>query len=293
MSIPAPLPPGLRELALGDEGLRGWSVDTPRCTALVSAQGAQLLEFCPRGGAPLLWRSAAAALRPGKAIRGGIPLCFPWFGPHPDSPALPAHGFARTRAWQLDRAEQAGDALVLQLSLESDATTRDLWPFDFRAELHMTLGLEAHLECRVRNTGHQPFRFSFAFHSYFPVADSRHARVEGLDGALRIDQLDPQRRRGRQQGPLRFEGETDLVFLGAERELRLYDESGGTTTRIHAPGCHSVVVWNPGPEKAARLADMLPTEWPGMACVETGNIEDDAIELSPGASARLGLALAR
>lgn len=293
MPPPAPLPAGLREIAIGHDGLSGWAIDTAQCTALVSAQGAQLLEFRPKGGSPLLWCSPDAVLRPGKAIRGGIPLCFPWFGPHPDTPALPAHGFARTRTWQLDRAESAADALRLALSLESDAASRDLWPFDFRAELQMSLGLAPALELHIHNTGHLPFRFSFAFHSYFPVQDSRRARVEGLEGATCIDQLDPQRQAALQQGPLRFAGETDRIFLGVERDVRLLDESTGSVTRISAPGCRSVVAWNPGPEKAARLADMPPGSWSGMVCVESGNVDVDAIALAPGASVSLGLGLAR
>lgn len=293
MPTPVSLPPGLREVAIGTAGLAGWAIETPHCEALVSAQGAQLLEFRPSGGQPLLWRSPAAVLAPGKAIRGGIPLCFPWFGPSLGNPALPSHGFARTRTWTLEAADAHRDTISLLLALESDTASRDLWPYDFRAELQLTLGRHPALEFRVRNTGGTPFRFTFAFHSYFPLSDSRRAHVTGLEGATRIDQLDPQRRRGRQPGPLRFEGETDLVFLGVERELGLADEVEGSLTRLTAPGCRSVVAWNPGPEKAARLADMLPGGWSGMACVECGSVEDDAIELAPGAVARLGLAITR
>lgn len=293
MPTPVPLPPGMREVALGDAGLAGWAIETPHCQALVSAQGAQLLEFRAHGQPPLLWRSPCASLVPGKAIRGGIPLCFPWFGPHPANPALPAHGFARTRNWTLESAAASPDHLQLRLALESDAASRDLWPFDFRAELQMTLGRRPSLELCVRNTGRLPFSFTFAFHSYFPLQDSRRARVDGLAGALRIDQLDPQRRRGRQQGPLRFEGETDLVFLGVDGEPRLVDEADGAVTRIAAPGCRSVVAWNPGPDKAATLADMAPDGWMGMACVECGSLEDDAIDLAPGATVHRGLVLSR
>lgn len=291
--LPVPLPAGLREVALGESGLRGWAVATPQCEALVSAQGAQLLEFRPRDGAPLLWRSPAAVLAPGKAIRGGIPLCFPWFGPHPHNPALPAHGFARTRDWTLQAAAATDQGIELLLALEADAASRGLWPFDFRAELQMTLGRQPVLELRVRNTGGSAFRFSFAFHSYFPLRDSRQARVEGLSDATCIDQLDPQRRRAPQLGPLRFEGETDRVFLGVTRDVHLVDEAAGITTRLTAAGCRSVVAWNPGPEKAARLPDMAPGSWSGMACVESGNIAEDAIELAPGAVARFGLVVAR
>jgi glucose-6-phosphate 1-epimerase len=291
--MPVPLPAGLREVRLGESGLCGWVIETAQCEALVSAQGAQLLEFRPQGEAPLLWRSPTAFLVPGKAIRGGIPLCFPWFGPHPENPGLPAHGFARTRDWTLQSASADEDAVHLILALEADAASRDLWPFDFRAELQMTLGRRPMLELQVRNTGSRRFRFTFAFHSYFPLQDSRRARVEGLEGATRIDQLDAQRRRRRQHGPLRFDGETDQVFLGVTRDVCLVDEAGGSRIRLSAPDCRSVVAWNPGPEKTARLPDMAPESWSGMACVESGNVEEDAVELAPGAVAQLGLTIVR
>lgn len=293
MPLPLPLPPGMRELPLGEHGLTAWAIDTPACSALVSAQGAQLLAFQPRGGAPLLWQSPTAVLQPGKAIRGGIPLCFPWFGPHPDTPALPAHGFARVRPWRLRAAETQGEDLHLALDLEADADTWRLWPFDFRAELQMTLGRTVRLALHVSNPRPSPLRFSFAFHSYFALQDCARARVEGLEGSVRLDQLDPTRRRTRQQGPLRFAGETDQVFLGVTGDLRLVDEAADTSVRIAAPGCRSAVAWNPGPEKAARLGDMPAAAWTGMACVETGNLEEDAVSLAPGETGRFGLLLSR
>lgn len=284
MEALAALPPGLTATTVGDRGLEAWEVTTPACRALVSRQGAQVLAFQATGQPPLLWLSPRAAWQPGKAIRGGIPLCFPWFGPHPDDAGKPAHGFARIRDWTLATARQAPDALELEFNLGSDAATRALWPHDFAATLRMRFSTRLALQLVVTNTGESAFRPAFAFHSYFPLADSRHAHVQGLDGSVRIDQLAAGRPRRRQAGVVRFEGETDLVFLHARGDYRLADELDGRSVHLAAPGCRSVIAWNPGAEKTARLADMPPDAWSGMACVECGNVEDDSPELPPGAT---------
>lgn len=287
------LPAGVREIAIGDQGLRGWQVETPACRAVVSRQGAQVLEFQASGKPPLLWCSPLAARQPGKALRGGIPLCFPWFGPHPTDPAKPAHGVARQRDWVFAGARQASETLQLEFTLAADAATYALWPHDFVATLVMTFGRQLALQLTVANTGLEPFGFDFAFHSYFPLADSRQARVEGLANSLCIDQLAPGRPRSRQQGAVRFNGETDRIYLGTTGDCHLVDEVRGHFRRIRAPDCRSVIVWNPGPEKTARLTDMPSDAWRGMACVESGNIEDDASVLPPGAARAFTLLLAQ
>lgn len=291
MDASRPLSDTITEVALGTAGLRGWKITTPVCRALVSQQGAQLLEFQALGRKPLLWLSPRAHFQPGKAIRGGVPLCFPWFGPHPVDSRLPAHGFARTRDWTLAQADTAGDALQLAFTLHSDAQTRALWPHDFVATLVMILGRTASLQLHVANTGTEDFRFGFALHSYFPVTDIRQARVDGLEGVEYIDQLHAGRARFRQEGPLRFTGETDRIYLHAPSECCLADEAGGQAIRICAPDCRSIVAWNPWQDKAARLADMAPEGWQGMVCVESGNVEDDQVTLPAGASKVFSLLL--
>lgn len=284
------LPPALTEVALGSEGLRGWRIATPLCRALVSQQGAQLLEFQATGRQPLLWLSPRARFSPAVAIRGGIPLCFPWFGPDPAGHG-PAHGFARVRDWTLAEAEMTGDLLQLTFTLADDAATRALWPHAFRLTLVMVLGRTASLQLHVANSGPRDFRFAFALHSYFPVADIRQARLSGLEGVEYIDQLHPGRARARQADVLRFHGETDRIYLHAPGECCLVDEAGGQAIRIHAPDCRSVIAWNPWEARTARLVDMEPQGWQGMVCVESGNVADDQVMLPAGASKVFSLLL--
>jgi glucose-6-phosphate 1-epimerase len=282
MDVATPLPEELQPVALGSAGLSGWKIATPHCRALVSAQGAQVLEFQAVGKKPLLWLSEAAAYQPGRAIRGGIPLCFPWFGPAPDA-AGPAHGFARLLDWQLAEADARPEALHLLFRLGASAATQALWPHEFEATLAMTLGRVLQLQLAVANTGSDAFSFTFAFHSYFPVSDIRRAQVDGLDGTPWLDQLDPQRTQHIQQGPVTFAGETDRIHLHTAGEYCLVD-AAGQAIRVSAPSCRSAVIWNPGPEKAARLADMAPDAWQRMACVECGNVDSDTVTLPAGAS---------
>lgn len=284
MDASRPEPDELKEVALGSSGLRAWQVNTASCRALVSRQGAQVLEFQASGKRPLLWLSEQAQYQPGKAIRGGIPLCFPWFGPHPDDAGKPAHGFARLRDWELVQAEKLGEVMHLHFQLQSDAQTRALWPQDFRALLTMTLGRALALQLQVENTGHHDFRFSFAFHSYFPVSDIHEARVEGLEGTPFLDQLHPDRAPAREDYPLHFHGETDRIYLHTPSRYCILDERLGQAIRITAQDCRSAVVWNPWEAKAARLADMRDEAWRHMLCVEPGNVADDAVTLPAGAS---------
>lgn len=285
------LPAGVTAIALGDQGLRGWQIATPVCRAVLSQQGAQVLEFQAAGKPPLLWQSPQATRQPGKAIRGGIPICFPWFGPHPTDAGKPAHGFARQRDWALANARQTPDALLVELTLAADDTTRELWPHDFLASLRISFGSRLALQLSVANTGTTPFRFAFAFHSYFPLADSSRACVYGLEDSVCIDQLAQDRTRSRQTGAVRFSGETDRIFLQTAGECRLVDELRNQAVLLSAPDCHSVIAWNPGPDKTARLVDMPPDAWRTMACIESGNVEDDAPELPPGAKQTFTLVL--
>lgn len=248
-----------------------------------------MLEFQATGRPPLLWLSERALYTPGKAIRGGIPLCFPWFGPHPGDPAKPAHGFARNRNWQLASASNNDGSHTLVFQLQDDADTRALWPHAFLAELHMEFGRELRLTLVVKNTGPQDFSFSFAFHSYFPVTDIAQARVEGLDGSRCIDQLASTRTPFVHSGPIAFQGETDRIYLGANGNYRITDSAAARQTIIQAGNCHSAIVWNPWQEKTARLGDMQAEGWRRMLCVECGNVETDTLALAAGQSLRCAL----
>ncbi len=243
--------------------------------ARLTTHGAQLLE-ARLGDRDLLWLSPNASFEPGSAIRGGVPICFPWFGKHPDG--LPAHGFGRNREWQvLDRMT---DRVVF--GLDDDADTRALWPHRFHAEVAITLADDVHFAWTVRNTGDTRFTFTYALHSYFAVPDAWECAVEGLDERLRSegDQVTTQR------GAVGFVEPIDAKFETGPEHLLL--RASEHEIAVDADEMPSAVVWNPGPNDVPDIGD----GWHDFVCVERGRIGAEAVTLWPGevhqAAMRLG-----
>jgi D-hexose-6-phosphate mutarotase len=251
-----------------------------RCQARISLQGAQMLD-ASLDGQPLLWLSPLADFTPGKAIRGGIPICFPWFGKHPAG--LPAHGFARNQPWTL--LDQTPNTARLALD-DSDATLA-MWPHRFHAELQVSLADDIALSFTVENRDADPIHFSYALHSYFAVADCLQCEVAGLDGRLRREVghvTSPHR------GNVVLAEPVDAIFEQAPAALTLMD--GSRRIGVAADHMRSAVVWNPG-DAALGIPD-IGSHWPEYVCVERGNIGSAALTLAPGdvhaASLRLTLA---
>lgn len=272
-------------------GLILFDLDTAALSATFSLQGAQLLSLQRAGQAPLLWLSERALFAPGRAIRGGIPFCWPWFGPAPAGSGKPAHGFARSVPWRLTSLMAEEGAWVVRFQLSDNADTRALWPHSFEASLTYQLGSSLRVDFCVVNLDPTPFSMSYAFHSYFPVSDIRQVEVAGLDGCRYIDQL-----RGmqylQQQGALRFDGECDRIYLDAGGEYLLRDPLAGRELLIQTEHCASAVVWNPWQDKAARLADMDDSAFQNMLCIECGNVADNRIVV-PGGGAHTSAILLR
>ncbi|PHV13227.1 hypothetical protein CSQ89_01555 [Chitinimonas sp. BJB300] len=237
-------------------------------SARINLQGAQVLN-AELHGKPLLWLSPLASTEPGKAVRGGVPICFPWFGKHPDG--LPAHGFARNQIWTL--CEQQPGRAVFELN--DNAETRSLWPFAFRMELTITLDSALQFDLLVENRDTRPISFSYALHSYFAVTDLHRCLVEGLDGRLRREVAHVTTP---QQGAILLDKPIDASFESAEGPLLLRD--GERCIHIDASHMRSAVVWNPG-AAAESVAD-IGAHWPGYVCVERGNIGVASIHLAPG-----------
>jgi D-hexose-6-phosphate mutarotase len=278
----------------GPGGLAFLDVHNAAAAATICLQGAQLLAWQPHSQAqPVIWLSQAARFAPGRPIRGGIPICWPWFGPHPaGGGALPSHGFARTVAWQVTQVEcpEAGLTQIVFL-LRDDPGTRDLWPHAFVAELRLDIGAQLRAELATVNCGPAEIELSEALHAYFHVGDIAQAQVVGLQGARFVDSA-AGGAPGTQEGPIRIAGELDRVYLDAPSECVIADALLGRRIRIGQSGASSVVVWNPGPEKAARLGDLGPGArgqggWREMLCVESGNVLANRVRVAPGATHRM------
>ena len=291
-STPAPhLPPSVT-LTEGEGGLPVVRVTTAVAAGEVYLQGAHVTAWQPAGADPIIWLSTAAQFRPGVAIRGGVPICFPWFGAGRTPGLTPAHGFARTTPWQLTSAADDAGTVTLTFALTADdvagAPGADRWSFAFEADYAVTFGAELTLALTVRNAGTQTFSFEEALHTYLAVTDVRTATVDGLDGALYLDKTVPADAAAvLQNGPLTFSGVTDRVYQrGAP--LTVVDP-GARTITITATASADTVVWNPWADKAAQMADFADGEWPTMVCVESANVLADAITLAPDQAHTLGV----
>ena len=175
--------PGVAQIASGNGGLPKIQIQTAAGTAEIYLHGAQVTSWKPAGADEVLFVSEKSHWEDGRAIRGGIPVCFPWFRGKADDAKAPAHGFVRTKEWNLESiTETSGESVCVYLSSESDEATRRWWPFDFRLEYRITVGARLKLELRTKNTGQSALRFEEALHTYFNVGDVEQVKVRGLDG---------------------------------------------------------------------------------------------------------------
>lgn len=266
----------------GQAGLPLAVVDNRHASARIALLGGQVLDFQPHGAAPVLWISRQSHYTVGKAIRGGVPICWPWFGPHPTDPAKPNHGIVRTRLWQLRATESAADGTTrLVLGIADDAATRALWPYAFDLEVRITIGVALTVELLARNTGVETFVCTGALHSYFTVGDLAHMQIEGLDGRTYLDKANGSQR-AIQHGPVTIATETDRIYLDTAADCLIHDPALKRTIRVAKSGSRTTVVWNPWIDKARAFSDMADDEYTSMVCVETANADEDTITLDPG-----------
>lgn len=260
-------------------GLPVAEIDTPDAMARVALQGGQVLEWQPNGHKPVLWVSKAALYQPGKGVRGGVPVCFPWFG---QLEGRATHGFVRTRMWEVREAKtDLADTVVLRLGIKDDESTRAIWDHAFDLELIVTVGAALKMELVTRNTGTEPFTFTDGLHTYFRVGDIHETRVHGLEGTAYLDKT-RDFKRFTQSGPVTFAEETDRIYIDTAADCLIEDPVFGRTIRVAKSGSLSTVVWNPWTGKEKDFADMAPGEYKDMLCVETVNAGPDEITVPPG-----------
>jgi D-hexose-6-phosphate mutarotase len=255
-------------------------------TASIALQGAHLMTWTPRGQEPVIWLSGATKLATGKSIRGGVPICWPWFGPHADA-GKPGHGPARTVPWQVVESKTLPDGatrLAFEM-VESDAV-RALWPHATPVRAVITVGRELTIELFTRNRDQAPITIGEALHTYFQVSDIGKARIEGLAGVTFVDKVENSARKV-QQGAVTIGSEVDRVYLGTPGECVIVDEGYGRRIRIAKEGSRSTVVWNPWVEKADKMGDLGENGYRHMLCVENGNALDDVVTIAPGGEHRM------
>lgn len=274
--------PGRVEPVSGQGGLRFLRLKADGGSAVVCLHGAHVTEFVPADGASVLWLSDSSFYEAGKPIRGGIPVCWPWFGPHAADSSLPSHGIARLREWTpLESAVLHDGRVRLRLGFRPTDAEAALVPGTLRAELTVTVGTALDVALCTVNDGAEPVAFEDALHSYFAVGDLEGVTVTGLQGGVYQDSLEARRLKV-QEGPVRFTAETDRVYADRATFTEIVDETMGRRIRIEKSGSASTVVWNPWIAKSKTMADFGDDEWTGMCCVETANVRDGRVALLPG-----------
>jgi len=257
---------------------------------LVAHLGAQVLSW-RRAGEELLWQASHATFAPGKPVRGGVPLVFPWFGDHPDGDhpdgGHPAHGFARNLDWQ-PAADQPRDGVALQVEHAGDPG----WPHAVGMRLEVLLDPELHVIWTVHNRGAAPIRFEQALHTYFAVGDVHEASVHGLEHVPCSEHAAAPEAAWDRGAPLRFRAETDRIFQGVPDTITLRAPALRKELVLATTNARSAIVWNPWPAKTARLAQMAPDDWRTFVCIESANVREHAVVLPVGASHTMQLRLA-
>jgi glucose-6-phosphate 1-epimerase len=276
--------PGVLRFEDSAGGLVRATVSGPHAGASMYLQGAHIAEWTPRGQRPVLFTSSRSLFTPGKAIRGGVPIIFPWFGARGVGKPGPAHGFARTLEWEFENAEMAdGGRVSVGLVLKANEVTRGLGYDGFQLRFRASFAETLEMELEARNDSAAELAFEEALHSYFAIADIDRAWVTGLEGTEYIDKTDGFRRKRLGNEPVRISKETDQVHLNTQAACTIHDPVWERRIVVEKSGSDSTVVWNPWIEKTRGMSDMAPEDWREMICIETANASDNAVRLAPGA----------
>ncbi|EXC22512.1 Putative glucose-6-phosphate 1-epimerase [Morus notabilis] len=255
-------------------------------SARVSLHGGQVTSWRSEHGEELLFTSSKAIFKPPKAIRGGIPICFPQFG---NGGSLEQHGFARNKIWAIDddppplRPNDSHGKSFVDLILRPSEEDLKCWPHSFEFRLRVSLATDGDLNLisRIRNVYCKPFSFSFAYHTYFSVSDISEVRIEGLETLDYLDNLFQRERFTEQGNAVTFESEVDRVYLSAPNGIAILDHEKKRTFVIRKDGLPDVVVWNPWEKKSKSMGDFGDEEYKQMVCVDGAAIVRP-ITLKPG-----------
>ena len=274
--------PGQVHFVKGPGGMPLVQVRNALASADIVLQGAHVTAWQPAGHDPVIWLSPQARFAPGKSIRGGIPICWPWFGNHESNPNFPAHGHARTVDWTVCSVEILHEgATRIAFEITDSEEARTLWPHPCKARYSVTVGLELTLELSTSNTGASPFLIGEALHTYFAIGDISETRILGLEGCEYLDKLDGFKSKT-ERGAIAISSEIDRVYINTTADNLIEDRKLGRRIRITKSGGASTIVWNPWVEKSIQMGDMGDTGYRNMVCVESGNAAACRVSVNPG-----------
>lgn len=266
----------------GNGGLPMIQVNTAHASAQISVHAGQVLSYKPAHAAEdLLFLSDKAYYQDGKAIKGGAPICWPWFGPDPKGKGRPGHGFVRNRPWNVIKTEATANGdIKVTLGLDSTDETQTIWPHTFILRQEITIGQSLNLALITQNTGSEAFSITQAFHTYFKVGDIHQASVSGLEQCQYIDKVDDSKQK-QQAGAVTIDTEVDRIYLDVPNTLTIDDHALNRKIQIQSSGNKTAVVWNPWAKISADMADLEDHDYQRLLCVETTNAADDSITIAP------------
>lgn len=266
-------------------------IDNALAIASVSLYGGHVVSWQPKTQTkPVIWVSDSVKFQQGKAIRGGVPICWPWFGAHPTNTALPGHGYARVTNWELTSVQTLSNGVTaLNLSLEKSDLSPVHWDAEVRLTLKITVGDTLEVALTTVNDCDHEITFTEGLHTYFQISDIANIRVVGLEGGDYIDLVNRNERRT-QQDAITFNGELGRVFLDNQVTCVIEDQTLNRRIRIEKKGSNSTAVWNPGFTVASKMDDLGAVGWRSMVCVESANAVGNPVVLMSKESHTLGSA---
>jgi glucose-6-phosphate 1-epimerase len=263
-----------------ENGFEYLDITNESASAKIALQGGHIFHYAHHNKEPLLWLSEVSDFKIGKAIRGGVPICWPWFGMS-ENPELPQHGFARTSIWKFHSSEEIDDKTTeVILTLKHSKSSLELWPYHFELALHVRISDTLSMELKTKNLDEKPFKITQALHSYFQVSHISNISIEGLDKSIYYDALTQERYQ--QNGDIRFNQEIDRIYQKLSETITLVDTK--RQVLIENEGSSSAIIWNPWIEKCARMSAMNDDAYLTMVCIESANALDDIQTIMPNQS---------
>lgn len=273
---------GHLEFKEGAGGLIVAEVNNESASAEIFLHGAQITSFKLQGQEEVIYLSPHSRFKPGVAIRGGIPISWPWFADNPTDKSKPAHGFARTSKWHVRETKKPSDSETeIRLGLTNSNDTLKLFEHRFYLKVIFTIGSQLNIELRTINIGSSEFTISSAFHSYYKVHDISDVSIQGLEDTAYIDKVDDFATK-KQEGALKIMSETDRIYLNTQSDCVIEDPGLKRSLHIKKSGSSSTVVWNPWEEKAHDMKDLGAEEYKNFVCIETANVDENTVTIQPG-----------
>lgn len=261
-----------------ENGFKYLEIQNTQAEAKIALQGAHVFHYQAKDKSALLWLSEKAFFETNKAIRGGVPICFPWFGKNKHDATLPQHGFARTAQWSVVLQEELDEGTThIQLQLTQNKESLKVWAYNFDVRLDVLVSSTLIIELIITNTDTKSFEISTALHTYFNISNIKNIHIEGLENRRYYDSL--AQKELVQEGSVVINEEVDRVYFEIPKNIFLYDKN--RIIKIQQEGSNSMVVWNPWSEKSSQMTDMTPNSYETMVCLETANALEDARVIQP------------